>query len=387
MRRSKHNLATTNHYVVQYNYNKETMRSRSISPSTSIRSRYSEDSDSDDSDDTSRYAGLTAQELNAIWERRNLAYFDRRQRLLAEERQQQGLSGRDDDSSVAQHSSSSDSSASVQEQLGAESAPPVQHRGQQRQQLTRPAGFVCAADDPQWRDFTSRNIFGEYDPERASREPAYHNAWISCERLVNMHRSGAAAAGNFIPTNPRLAALLEHRRLEVARERYEEETAMQRQQQFSQGGPAQQHNMMVDGSASSQETTAFDAAAVPAAVQQAAEHQRLNQAHRLQPHSAAHAHYGSNSPKSSSSDSSVGDKSVDPTAKTSYYLALPYPTQQLTKYVLCDECNCALYTSPLAKRFFCQTCGSVSSVPVQGANASFEEKMQDAEDQDCQMSY
>jgi len=366
------------------------MRSRSISPSTSIRSRYSDDSDSDDSDDTSRYAGLTAQELNAIWERRNLAYFDRRQRLLAEERQQQGLSGLDDDSSVAQHSSSSDSSASVQEQLGAESAPSVQHRGQQRQQLTRPAGFVCAADDPQWRDFTSHNIFGDYEPERARREPAYHNAWMSCERLVNMHRSGATA-GNFIPSNPRLAALLEHRRLEVARERHEEETDMQRQQQFSQGqgGAAQQHNMMVDGSASSQETPAF-AAAVPAAAQQAAQQaaacERLNQAHRLQP-SAAHAHHGSNSPKSSSSDSSVGDKSVDPTAKISYYLALPYPTQQLTKPMFCDQCNCTLYTSPLAKRFFCQTCGAVSSVPMQGADASFEEKMQDAEDEDCQMSY
>ena len=66
------------------------MRSRSISPSTSIRSRcYSENSDSDDSDDTSQYAGLTAEELNEIWERRNLAYFDRRQRKLAEERERQ----------------------------------------------------------------------------------------------------------------------------------------------------------------------------------------------------------------------------------------------------------------------------------------------------------
>mmetsp|Transcript_20703 Transcript_20703/g.30788 ORF Transcript_20703/g.30788 Transcript_20703/m.30788 type:complete len:347 (-) Transcript_20703:168-1208(-) len=346
------------------------MRSRSVSPSTSIRS------DSDNSDDTSRYANMTEEEVNAIWERRNLAYFDRHQRKLAEERQQQGLSGCDDDS-VAHHSSSSDSSASIQEQLGAG-----------LHQLTRPAGFVCAADSPQWRAFTSRNIFGDYDPERASREPAYHNAWISCERLVNMNRSGASA-GNFIPTNPRLAALLELRRRDVARERHEEETAMQRQQQFSQGqgGAAQQHNMMVD--ASSQETPAF-AAAVPAAAQQAAQQaaacERLNQAHRLQP-SAAHAHHGSNSPKSSSSDSSVGDKSVDPTAKTSYYLALPYPTQQLTKPMFCDQCNCTLYTSPLAKRFFCQTCGSVSGVPVQGADARFEEKMQDAEDQDCEMSY
>eukprot|EP00984_Skeletonema_dohrnii_P034858 scaffold33770_cov235-Skeletonema_dohrnii-CCMP3373.AAC.1 len=117
------------------------MRSRSISPSTSIRS------DSDNSDDTSRYANMTEEEVNAIWERRNLAYFDRHQRKLAEERQQQGLSGCDADS-VAHHSSSLDSSASFQEQLGAGS---VQQRGQQRHQLTRPAGFVCAADSPQWR--------------------------------------------------------------------------------------------------------------------------------------------------------------------------------------------------------------------------------------------
>eukprot|EP00984_Skeletonema_dohrnii_P001354 scaffold427_cov130-Skeletonema_dohrnii-CCMP3373.AAC.5 len=416
------------------------MRSRSVSPSTSIRS------DSDNSDDTSRYASMTEEEVNAIWERRNLAYFDRHQRKLAEERQQQGLSGCDDDS-VAHHSSSSDSSASFQEQL--DSAPSVQQRGQQRHQLTRPAGFVCAADSPQWRKFTSRNIFGDYDPERASREPAYHNAWISCERLVNMHRSGASA-GNFIPTNPRLAALLELRRLEVAHERYDEEIARRQQ---SQGGAAQQHDMMVVdgssalqvqeipssaaapthaaqqaaayeplhqshmleqqrgsvaygaaqqhnmiyGSASSQETPAFAAAvpaAVPAAVQQAAqqaaEYERLNQVHRLlrQQETVAHARHGSNiSQKSSLSGSSVGDKTADPTARTSFSLALPFPFQQLTKYVFCDQCNCALYTTPLAKRFFCQTCGSVARVPEQGAEARFEEKMQDAEDQDCKMSY
>eukprot|EP00984_Skeletonema_dohrnii_P016276 scaffold7189_cov111-Skeletonema_dohrnii-CCMP3373.AAC.2 len=402
------------------------MRSRSVSPSTSIRS------DSDNSDDTSRYANMTEEEVNAIWERRNLAYFDRHQRKLAEERQQQDLSGCDEDS-VDHHSSSSDSSASFQEQLGAG-----------LQQLTRPAGFVCAADSPQWRAFTSRNIFGDYDPERASREPAYHNAWISCERLVNMNRT--AATGNYIPTNPRLAALLELRRLEVAQERYAEEIS-RIQQQISQGGAAQQHNMMmadgssalqeipssaaapthaaqqaaayerlhqshmleqqqgsvaygaaqqhnmmVSGSVSSQESPAF-AAAVPAAVQQAAqqaaEYERLNQAHRLRRQdSAAHVRHGSNSsPKSSSSGSSVGDKTADPTAKSSYSMALPFPTQQLTKYVFCDQCNCALYTTPLAKRFFCQTCGSVSGVPVQGAEERFEEKMQDAEDQDCEMSY
>ncbi len=46
-------------------------------------------------------------------------------------------------------------------------------------------------------------MMGEYDPERARTEIAYHDAWVSCERLVNMRRSGenAAAGNNFIPAN------------------------------------------------------------------------------------------------------------------------------------------------------------------------------------------
>eukprot|EP00984_Skeletonema_dohrnii_P029917 scaffold20884_cov150-Skeletonema_dohrnii-CCMP3373.AAC.6 len=75
-------------------------RSRSISPSTSIRSRSDSSHDSDCVDSgyaNPRYAGLSEEELMTIWERRNLAYFDRRQRLLAEdeerERQQQEQQG------------------------------------------------------------------------------------------------------------------------------------------------------------------------------------------------------------------------------------------------------------------------------------------------------
>eukprot|EP00986_Skeletonema_menzelii_P010696 scaffold5329_cov85-Skeletonema_menzelii.AAC.2 len=365
-------------------------RSRSISPSTSIRSRScSENSDSDDSDDTSRYAGLTGEELNEIWERRNLAYFDRRQRKLAEERERQ----QEEDSSGGDGRSSS-SSYSVEE-LGAagseESSPSSSQSGQQRQRqrqpLTRPEGFVCAADDPTWQDFVSRNIMGDYDPERARREPAYHNAWVSCERLVNMNR-GAAAAGNFIPTNPRFAALLEHRRLEVARERYEEEAArrqQQQQQQQLQGGAVQHDNMMVDGA--SHENPSFATSA--AAEQQAAEYERLNQAHRLQQQqSVAHAHgSNSNNMKSSSTESSTGKKSARKAEGNSYYMGLPYKTQHLVKPVRCGRCNIALYTSAFAKRFFCQLCGCVSCVPSQCADASLEEKMQDAEDQDCEMSY
>eukprot|EP00984_Skeletonema_dohrnii_P033658 scaffold30961_cov101-Skeletonema_dohrnii-CCMP3373.AAC.3 len=106
--------------------------------------------------------------------------------------------------------------------------------------------------------------------------------------------------------------------------------------------------MMVYGSASSQESPAF-AAAAPAAVEQVAQQAALRQQE-----SAAHARHGSNSsPKSTPSGSSVGEKTADPTAKTSFFLALPFS-------------HAAAY---------------------QGAGARFEEKMQDAEDQDCEMSY
>ncbi len=378
----------------------ETMRSGSISPSTSIRS-FNSESDSEASDDTSRYADMSAEELTSIWERRNLAYFDRRQRKLAEERQQQhpDLSGGDVSVAHDSCSSNSNSSASALEQLGAgfaatSSSPhPQTQRAQQRQQLTRPAGFTCAADDPQWRALTSRNIMGDcYDSKRASREPAYHDAWVSCQRLVNMRRSGAAAAGNFIPTNPRLAALLEHRRLEVARERYEEETTVQREHQFTQVGVGadQQHdndsnNMMLDDYRASQEPSPLASLSAQQAAEQAAEYERVNQEHRLQQQEfTAHAQGNNSNLKTASIDCSAGagEKSVQLPVKNSYYMALPYPTQQLPKSVYCDQCNCELFTSHLAKRFFCQTCGSVACVPVPNVDSSFDEKMQDAEDQD-----
>lgn len=349
------------------------MRSRSISPSTSINSCLSDYSGSDDSDDTSRYDGLTEAELNEIWERRNLAYYNRRQRKLAEaeekeRQQQQGLSG---DEPMAHDSSSinsSSSSSSAHDHLGAdEGADDDNHQ----QPLTRPEGFLCAADCPEWRDFTSRNIMGEYDPERASREPGYRNGWLACERLVNMNRTGAAA-GNFIPTNPRLAALMEHRRLEVARERCEEE-AMRRQQSQSQsqGGDFYTHT----------------------AAQQAAEYDRLNQAHRLQQQreSASRAQEdGNSSPKSSSSGSNDGEKmhgqSNVQAPVDSFYLALAIPTQQFTKPVRCDRCNLAMFTAAPATKFFCQKCGFVASVPSRGAESLYDEKMQDAEDLDYKMS-
>jgi len=227
---------------------------------------------------------------------------------------------------------------------------------------------------------------GDYDPERARTEHGYHRAWVSCERLVNMRRS-CAGAGNFIPTNPRLAALLEHRRLEVARERYEEA-----QQQFSQVGAPQQdsNNNMIQDDSASQEPSPFESFSTLQAPGQAAECERLslNQAHRLQQQGfAAHAQGNSSNLKTPSLESSAGEKSVQmPVKNNDYYMALPFPTPRLPKSVDCEKCNCELFTSPLANHFFCQMCGCVGCVPVSpnDFDADFDEKMQDAEDQDYQ---
>eukprot|EP00985_Skeletonema_marinoi_P029971 scaffold29880_cov113-Skeletonema_marinoi.AAC.1 len=172
-------------------------------------------------------------------------------------------------------------------------------RDQQEQQIAPPSGFICAADDPQWREMTSHNIMGDYDPQRASRDPAYQYAWTSCQRLVNMRRSGVNP-DDFIPTNPRLAALLEHRRRENARERHEEETVLQQQQEdhsssFHQGrrrAVDQQPDTGVEG----------DATTLPGNMlaTQATEYNRLNEVHRLQRESQA----SSNNLKRSSSGSS-----------------------------------------------------------------------------------
>ncbi|KAL7436454.1 hypothetical protein ACHAXM_005365 [Skeletonema potamos] len=361
-------------------------RSRSISPSTSIRSHSADDSDSDDSgDDTSRYAGLTEDELMTIWERRNLAYFDRRQRLLAEDRKRQQQEEQDGDAAMSGEEESAAMSTEVEQQqvgMPREFSAPLssvqreQHQQHQQQQQARPAAYRCAIDDPLWRDMTSRNIMGEvYNPHRGNSDPAYRNAWIACQRLVNMNRSGADPDG-FIPTNPRLAALLEHRRREIARERYEEEAARHRQQQeihpsFYQVGAAVEQG--VDGDTSTSSSPPGDLVAA-----QADEYERRNQARRLQ---QQELQCSSNSRKSYSSGSSSGsEKSVTIAQNRSYYLALPYPTQQLIKFVVCTSCNCALYTTPVAKRFFCQTCGRVSSTPRLDDDASYEEKIQDAED-------
>lgn len=358
------------------------MRSRSISPSTSIISRSSDYSDSDDdSDDTSRYDDLTEAELNKIWERRNLAYYDRRQRKLAEaeekeRQQQQGLSGDEPFNSCSINSSSSSAHDHQGKDEVESSDPPSSSSVRDRQQpLARPEGFLCAAGCPEWRDFTSRNIMGDCNPERARRDPGYRSGWLSCERLVNMNRTrtGTTFANNFTPTNPRLAALLEHQRLEVARERCEEE-AMRRQQQQQQ------------------QSRGFYA---PSAAQQTAKYYRLNQAHRLQQQRefAAHAQEGGNSsPKSSSSGSNAGEEihgqsNVQPPVIT-FYLALPNPTHHLSKPVRCDRCNLSMFTAVPATQFFCQSCGCVSSVPSQDAESEslWDDKMQDAEDLDCKMS-
>eukprot|EP00984_Skeletonema_dohrnii_P024216 scaffold13318_cov80-Skeletonema_dohrnii-CCMP3373.AAC.1 len=124
-------------------------RSRSISPSTSIRSRSDSSYDSDcvESGLHPRYAGLSEEELMNIWERRNLAYFDRRQRLLAEERQRQQHQQQQQGGDVnvsGEESTTTDNNEEEEPQAGvpleielSEPLSSVQRVDQQEQQIAR----------------------------------------------------------------------------------------------------------------------------------------------------------------------------------------------------------------------------------------------------------
>lgn len=361
-------------------------RSRSLSPSTSIKSHLSDNSsDSDESSaDDNRYAGLTEDELYEIWQRRNLAYFDRRQRMAEEREGQQSASSSSPPNSsneVAQQHSGGVSGSSGE-------VPPAAAASAQNQT----SAYGDATENPVWRDVTSRNMMGEYDPQNT--DPAYHNSWMACQRLVDMHRPEALeAANNFIPSNPRLAALLENQRLENARERYEEQqqgsSTRRRQREWSSAPSFPQDHQDSQGmdvdvatTVGASSTTSSSSSLPPtssiAYQQQVAEYERLHQAHMLQQRQRTAAN---SSPESDSSSRSSKYKSVD-SAGQNCYIALPQTTRTLTRPCVCTGCNLALYTAALAKRFYCQSCGCVTSLPRMDAEACYEEKMQDAADFD-----
>lgn len=377
-------------------------RSRSLSPSTSIKSHLSDNSsDSDESSaDDNRYAGLTEDELYEIWQRRNLAYFDRRQRMAEEREGQQSASSSSPPNSsneVAQQHSGGVSGSS-----GEVPPPRVNPPTAAASAQNQTSAYGDATENPVWRDVTSRNMMGEYDPQNT--DPAYHNSWMACQRLVDMHRPEALeAANNFIPSNPRLAALLENQRLENARERYEEQqhgsSTRRRQREWSSAPsfPQDQDGQGMDvdedgeGVGASSPTTTFGASSTTSSSslpptssiayqQQVAEYERLHQAYMLQQRQRQQT--ASNSSPDTESDSSSRSskyKSVD-SAGQNCYIALPQTTRTLTRPCVCTGCNLALYTAALAKRFYCQSCGCVTSLPRMDAEACYEEKMQDAAD-------
>ncbi len=365
-------------------------RSRSLSPSTSIKSHFSDNSsDSEESSaDDNRYAGLTEDELYEIWQRRNLAYFDRRQRM---EGQQSASSSSSPNSSneVAQHHSGDVSGS------GGEVPPNPPAAAASAQNQT--SAYRDATENPVWRDVTSRNMMGEYDPQNT--DPAYHNSWMACQRLVNMHRPEALeAANNFIPSNPRLAALLENQRIENARERYEEQQQLQQgstsrrqrelssvpsfpQDQDDQGMDVDEDGEGVGASSTTSSSSPPPTSSSIAYQQQVAEYERLHQAHVLQQRQRTDANSSPKSDDSSGSSRSSKYKNVD-SAGQNYYVALPQTTKALTRPCVCTGCNLALYTAALAKRFYCQSCGCITSLPRMDADTCYEEKMQDAADFD-----
>ena len=72
-----------------------------------------------------------------------------------------------------------------------------------------------------------------------------------------------------------------------------------------------------------------------------------------------------------SDDSNMSKKSKSSSNEShSAYIATQYPTHWLTRAVFCDSCDMDVYTSPVAKRFYCIACCCISAVPEE------EEKVQ-----------
>jgi hypothetical protein len=373
-------------------------RSRSLSPSTSIKSHLSDNSsDSEESGADNRYAGLTEDELYEIWQRRNLAYFDRRQRMADEregQQQQSACSSSSPNSSneVAQQHSGGVSGSGGEVPPSRVNPPAAAAASAQTQNQT--SAYGDATENPVWRDVTSRNMMGEYDPQNT--DPAYHNSWMACQRLVDMHRPEALEAANsFVPTNPRLAALLENQRIENARERYEQQQQLQqgstrrRQREWSSAPsfPQDQDDQGMDvdvGASSTTSSSSLPPTGTPSIAyqHQVAEYERLHQAHMLQQQrQRAAANSSPKSDDSSGSSRSSKYKTVD-SAGQNCYMALPQTTRLLTTPCVCTGCNSVLFTAALAKRFYCQLCGCITSLPRMDAEACYEEKMQDAADFD-----
>ncbi len=292
-----------------------------------------------------------------------------------------------------------------------------------------------------WRRAISRNVMGEYNPNNP--DPSYHDAYHAYQRFVDMHKPGVA--DNFVPSTPGLAALMEQRRYLMARQGHldslvnhqataDEHQDVQQMQTSTAGitsSSSPQDSQEKNASTNTPDCSIRQSLSCDDIIRRISEHDEAPSADQPSTSGSAPPFPKKSSILSRSDNTALvaaagmrkllnksqeGGKLEDESSSRMselalmaqaaeesrwasrkrelgggddgsrrFFYAFSYPTQYNNKKVTCSSCLVDLYTNPLASNFFCQPCGTVSSVLDDkwdggGDEAMWEEKMQDVED-------
>ena len=271
-----------------------------------------------------------------------------------------------------------------------------------------------------WRRAISRNVMGEYNPN--DPDPSYHDAYHAYQRFVDMHKPGVA--DNFVPSTPGLAALMEQRRYLMARQGHLDSLVNQQAMQTSTSSckagitssSSPQDSQVKNASTNTSDCSIRQSLSCDDIIRRISEQdEEVMQSDQLSTSGSAPPFPKKSSILSRSDNTALvaaasmrkllnksqeGGKLEDELSSSSnnnnklgggddgsrrFFYAFSYPTQCNNKKVTCSGCLVDLYTNPLATNFFCQPCGTVTSVLDDkrgegGDEAMWEEKMQDVED-------
>ena len=268
-----------------------------------------------------------------------------------------------------------------------------------------------------WRRAISRNVMGEYNPN--DPDPSYHDAYHAYQRFVDMHKPGVA--DNFVPSTPGLAALMEQRRYLMARQGHLDSLVNQQAMQTSTSSckagitssSSPQDSQVKNASTNTSDCSIRQSLSCDDIIRRISEQdEEVMQSDQPSTLGSAPPFPKKSSILSRSDNTALvaaasmrkllnksqeGGKLEDESSSNNnklgggddgsrrFFYAFSYPTQCNNKKVSCSGCLVDLYTNPLATNFFCQPCGTVTSVLDDkrgegGDEAMWEEKMQDVED-------
>lgn len=378
---------------------------------------------------------MTEEEAMAIWLQRNeeigerVRRRDERRRLAAEEAASAAdhpRGGEEEAATTSDATNQADAAAAaasddLDESLRSQSASDDGSSGSGGVGNFQHAASVTQSDA--WRRAISRNVMGEYNPQNP--DPSYHDAYHAYQRFVDMHKPGVA--DNFVPSTPGLAALMEQRRYLMARQGHldslvnHQAAVDEHQVQTTSSSAAgitsssapqdsQEKNASTtdnnpdcsipqslscddiirrisehDELPSDQPSTSGSAPPFPkkSSILSRSDNTALVAAASMRKLFNKSQEQGKLEDESSTNNNKLGGW-VDDSRR--FFYAFSYPTQYNNKKVTCSGCLVGLYTNPLSSNFFCQACGTVTSVSDDkmgeggGDEAMWEEKMQDVED-------